>query len=58
MNVNSVSCEEKENVNDSSNIAAGHMGKVGAEKSRFPFTSKPGINVDLEDLSNLLEYCE
>jgi hypothetical protein len=25
---------------------------------RFPFTGKPGINVDLEDPSSPLEYCE
>jgi hypothetical protein len=30
----------------------------GAEWPRFPFTCKPGINVDLEDPSNPLEYFE
>jgi hypothetical protein len=32
--------------------------KPGAERPRFPFTGKPGINVDLEDPSNPLEYLE
>jgi hypothetical protein len=32
--------------------------KSGAERPRFPFTSKAGINVDLEDPSNPLEYFE
>ncbi|PNF41554.1 hypothetical protein B7P43_G12094 [Cryptotermes secundus] len=27
-------------------------------RPRFPFTSKPGINIDLEDPSNPLEYFE
>jgi hypothetical protein len=30
----------------------------GAVRSHFPFTCKPGINVDLEDSSKLLEYFE
>jgi hypothetical protein len=30
----------------------------GAEQPHFPYTGKPGINVDLEDPSNPLEYFE
>jgi hypothetical protein len=30
--------------------------KSGVEQPRFPFAGKPGINVDLEDSSNPLEY--
>jgi hypothetical protein len=30
----------------------------GAERPCFPFTGKPGINVDLEDPSNPWEYSE
>jgi hypothetical protein len=30
----------------------------GAEQPHFPFTGKTGINVDLEDPSNPLGYCE
>jgi hypothetical protein len=30
----------------------------GAERPRFPFTGKPGINFDLDDPSNPFEYFE
>jgi hypothetical protein len=30
----------------------------GAERPYFPFTGKPGVNVDLEDPINSLEYFE
>jgi hypothetical protein len=32
--------------------------KMSTTRPRFPFTGKPGINVDLEDPSNPLEYFE
>jgi hypothetical protein len=32
--------------------------KSGAGRPHFPFTSNPGINADLEDTSNPLEYFE
>jgi hypothetical protein len=34
------------------------MGNSGAKRPYFPFTGKPGINVDLEDPCNPLEYFE
>jgi hypothetical protein len=34
------------------------VGRLGAERPCFPFTGKPGINVDLEDPSDPLEYFE
>jgi hypothetical protein len=36
----------------------GRLAKPGAERPHFPFTSKPGINVNSEDPSNTLEYFE
>jgi hypothetical protein len=36
----------------------GIWAKSGAERPHFPYTGKPGINVDLEDFSNALEYFE
>jgi hypothetical protein len=54
----SVSSDEEENVSDKSSMQHGIWTKSGAERPRFSFTGKPGINVDLEDPSNLLEYFE
>jgi hypothetical protein len=54
----SISSDEEESVSDNSSMQNGIWAKSGAEQSRFPFTGKPGINVDLEDFSNLLEYFE
>jgi hypothetical protein len=39
-----------------SSMQHGIWAKPGAEQSRFPFTGNPGIDVDLEDPSNSLEY--
>jgi hypothetical protein len=54
----SVISDEEENVSDNSSMQHGIWTKSGAERPRFPFTGKPGINVDLEDPSNSLEYFE
>jgi hypothetical protein len=48
----SVSSDEEENVSDNSSMQHGMWAKSAAERTRFPFTGKPGINVDLEDPSN------
>jgi hypothetical protein len=50
----SVSSDAEEKVSDSS-MQHGIWAKSGAERPRFPYTGKPGINVDLEDPSNPLE---
>jgi hypothetical protein len=54
----SVSSNEEENVGDNSSMQHGIWAKSGAEQPHFPFTGKPGINVDLEDPSNTLKYFE
>jgi hypothetical protein len=52
----SVSSDETENVSDNSSMQL-DVGEIsGTEQPHFPFTGKPGINVDLEDHSNPLEY--
>jgi hypothetical protein len=64
INVEILSCDEEsvssdeENVSDNSSMQHGILAKSGAERPHFQFTSKPGINVDLEDHSNPLEYFE
>jgi hypothetical protein len=32
--------------------------KLGSKRLRYPFSSKPGLNVDLEDPNKLLVYFE
>jgi hypothetical protein len=54
----SISSDEEENVSDNSNMQHGIWAELGAEQPHFPFTGKPGINVDLEDPSNPLVYFE
>jgi hypothetical protein len=54
----SVSFYEEENVSDNSSMQPDIWENSGAERPRFPFTGKPGINVDLEDPNNPLEYFE
>jgi hypothetical protein len=49
----SVTSDEAENVNDNGSNA---WANSGAERPCFPFTGKPGVNVDLEGLRNPLEY--
>jgi hypothetical protein len=56
--VNSVSCDEEKYVVTTVVLQHGIRGKSGAEQPRYPLTRKPGINVDLEDPSNPLEYYE
>jgi hypothetical protein len=53
----SVSSDEEDNVSDNSSKQHGIWAKSGAELPCFPFTGKPGINVDLEDPSNPLQCC-
>jgi hypothetical protein len=52
----SVSSDEAGNVSDNSSMQPDVWANLGAERSHFLLTGKPGINVDLEDPSNLLEY--
>jgi hypothetical protein len=54
----SVSSDKEENVSDNSSMQHGIETKSGAKWPRFPFTGKPGINVDLQDPSKPLEYSE
>jgi hypothetical protein len=49
---------EEENASDNSSRQHSIWTKSGAERPHFPFTGKSGINVDLEDPSNPLEYSE
>jgi hypothetical protein len=48
----SVRSDEEENVSDNSSMQHGIWANSGAERPRFPFTGKPGKNVDVEDPSN------
>jgi hypothetical protein len=41
------SCDEEENVSDNSSMQHGIWAKSGAERPRFLFTGKTGLNVDL-----------
>jgi hypothetical protein len=54
----SVTSYEAENVRDNSSMRPDVWANLGARRPCFPFTGKPGINVDLEDPSNPLEYFE
>jgi hypothetical protein len=54
----SVSSDEAENLSNNSSKQPDILANSGVERPRFPFTGKPGINVDLEDPSNPLEYFE
>jgi hypothetical protein len=54
----SVSSDEAEDVSKNGSTQPDVWANLGAELPHFPFTSKSGINVDLEDPSNLLEYFE
>jgi hypothetical protein len=53
-----VNSNEEENVSVSSNMQHDICLKSDAERPRFPFTGKPGINVGLEDPTDSLEYFE
>jgi hypothetical protein len=52
-----VGSDEEENDSDNTSMQHGTWAKSGV-KRHFPFTGKPGINVDLEYPSNPLEYFE
>jgi hypothetical protein len=54
----SVSSDEAENVSDNSSMQSEVRANLGDEQPYFLFTGEPGINVDLEDPSNPLEYSE
>jgi hypothetical protein len=54
----SISSDQEESFSDDSSMQHGIWAKSGAERPRFSFTGKPGINVHLEDPSNPLEYFE
>jgi hypothetical protein len=54
----SVSSDDAQNVSDNSSMQPDIWENSGAERPRFPFTDKPGINDDLEDFINPLEYFE
>jgi hypothetical protein len=49
---------EAENISVNSSMQTDIWANSGAEQPRFPFTGKPGINIDLEDPHNPLEYFE
>jgi hypothetical protein len=53
-----VSSDEAENVRDNNSTQPDVWANSGAEQPHLPFTGKPGINVDLKDPSNPLEYFE
>jgi hypothetical protein len=53
-----VSSDEAKNVSNNSSMQPEVWADSGAERPRFPFTLKPGINADLKDRSNPLEYFE
>jgi hypothetical protein len=57
INVN-ISSGGVQNVSDISSMQPDVWANLGAERPCSPFTGKPGINVDLEDPSNPLEYFE
>jgi hypothetical protein len=52
----SVSSDDAENVSDNSTMQLDAWANSGAERPHFPFTGKHGINVDLEDPRNPMEY--
>jgi hypothetical protein len=52
------SSNEEGNVSDSTSMQHGVWAKSGADWPHFPFTGKHGINFDLVDPSNPLEYFE
>jgi hypothetical protein len=54
----SVGGDEAESVSNNGSLQPDVQANSGAERPHFPFTGKPGINVDLEDPSNPLEYFE
>jgi hypothetical protein len=53
-----ISLAGEQSVSDNSSMQPDLQANSCAEGPHFPFTGKPGINVDLEDPSNPLEYFE
>jgi hypothetical protein len=43
----SVGSDEAKNVSDNSSMQPDVWANLGAERPHFPFTGKPGINIDL-----------
>jgi hypothetical protein len=52
------SSDDDDNVNDDSEMRNGTWTKLGAERLRYPFSGKTGLNVVVEDPKNLLVYSE
>jgi hypothetical protein len=52
------SCDDEDNINDGSDMQHGTWAKVGAQWTCFPFNSKPGLIVDIEDHNNSLDHFE
>jgi hypothetical protein len=50
------SSDDKDNVNDDSDMQHGTWTKTGAEQPHFPFSGKPDLKVHLEDPNSLLDY--
>jgi hypothetical protein len=58
INVKISSWGEQSVSSDECSVQHGIWVKSGAKRPCFPFTGKPGIDVDLEDPSNPLEYSD
>jgi hypothetical protein len=52
----SVSSDQTENISNNNSLQPDVWANSGADRPRFSFTGKPGINVDLEDPSKPPEY--
>jgi hypothetical protein len=52
------SFDDKDNVNDDSDMQHGTWTKVGAEWLHFPFRGKPDLNAHLEVPNSVLDYFE
>jgi hypothetical protein len=48
--------DDEDNANDNSDMQHDTWTRIGIEGPCFPCSGKPGINVDLEDQNNPLEY--
>jgi hypothetical protein len=49
---------DDDNAGDNSDMQHDTWTRVGVERPCFPFNGNPGIDVDLEDRNNPLEYFE
>jgi hypothetical protein len=52
------SSDDEDNVTDDSDMQYEAWTELGAERPHFPFSGKPGLNGQLEDPNNLLDYFE